>query len=300
MQSNRPASLSQQKQEFQEALRNQPVISKEKPIQHNVSNVATGMDFHSVGGIRHLNSYLHALLTCLKRSDRPRTVSELEQLTNITLSEMPQLVNLLLHHDHVRKVLTCTESGSGTKTFALEYHAQFRVKNKEEMLQVLKELPKYHGVPLDVFREHSNIVNNAAGSDHIEAMLNDLEESKHVLVVSFKEGSNLRRILFFNWHRDEYNKFAQKEQFSDIWQQIVPPGDDRDLEQELEKFGLKPLRTETDRVAALRAKQPLNSSGRKKPRQSASSSKRLRLTNVHLLDVGIDLHALMTDNKPQS
>jgi hypothetical protein len=204
------------------------------------------------------------------------TIEELERRANVSISETPEILGLLLQHEHVRRV-----SLSGA-AFALEYHSQFRVQSKEDILAVLKDMPKNHGVPLDAFREHSG------ATDAIDPMVQALLQDRAIYEISFKEGPSMKQILFLNRHGREK---AQQE-FVDLWNKIIPPSEDRDIEQALEQFGLKTLRNESDRLAAMRTQQ--QPSGRKRTRQTAQN-RRLRITNVHMSDAGIDIAAMIRE-----
>lgn len=278
--------LKLQQQKFQQSLKQQPVVIKDQPVRQNSPTYFR----EQVKTVRHLNSYLHTLLTCLKQAEHGISIEELEKRTNIPLSEIPELLELVQRHERVRTISAA--NAKHLETYAskviLEYQSQYRVKNAQDVVSILRTIPRYHGLSIDALREHSSSSN---ATNYLDDIINVLEKQKIIFTLSFKDGSTQQKLLFLNWHSNLSTTKIDRS-FIDLWQSINPSSDNQEIEKELHNAGLKTMDVFGSNLVTS------TSRGRKKPRQG---HKRLRLTNVHLLEAGIDLNAVMTlDNNESS
>lgn len=278
--------LKLQQQKFQQSLKQQPVIIKDQPIRQNSPTYFR----EQAKTTRHLNSYLHTLLTCLKQTDHGISIEELEKRTNIRLSEMPELLKLVQRHERVRTISTIDTKhldAYASRKVILEYQSQYRVKNAQDVVSILHTIPRYHGLSIDSLREHSSSSNT---TNYLDDIIHVLEKEKIIFTLSFKDGSTQQKLLFLNWHPNSLTTTIDKS-FIDLWHSINISSDNQEIEKELLNAGLK-----TMDVFGVNLATSINR-GKKKPRQG---HKRLRLTNVHLLEAGIDLNEMMTLNHNES
>ncbi|KAK1349036.1 transcription factor TFIIE beta subunit, TFIIEB, Tfa2 [Hamiltosporidium tvaerminnensis] len=122
---------------------------------------------------RHLNSYIHAILTLLKQHDRPLSFSEIKQSLNIDLTQNRQLFDIL----HKNPKITFTND-------TLLFQPLYNIRSAEDLEKIMKE------------SEGGLLLNDLLDSPvDVQPFIAELQKENKIFVLKDTDNS---QIVFFN------------------------------------------------------------------------------------------------------
>jgi len=203
---------------------------------------------------RHLNSYVHAIVSLLKLVDRPLTAAEIRDKIRVDILGSEELLEALTNNERIE----CLNND----VFA--YKPLYRVRSKDDLLELLREKYRFGvGVEIADLREfYANV----------DESVQELIDSRQILCIKNKDGSQMS--LYFNIVRLES---VVDEEFRELWQNIQVP-DDIDLQRELDKAGLKTMEVHDNRL-------PITHLKPKKKAAPKRFNRRVKITNTHLENI---------------
>jgi len=286
------SSLLQQQKAFQKTLKNLPVIQR-KPLSgvvgaataggvssSNVTTAAAGSststfasgvsldhlrpDNTETKGQRHLNSYIHAVISFLKLVQHPVTFEEIKEKISVDIQANKDLFSGILRSEKI--IYT---NGK------LQYKTAFNIRTKEDLLSLLRSR-------FDNGLEYAELKDCCPG---LEEMVNALVAKEEVLCIRNKDGAY--KALFLNFIK--LTKSVDKE-FKEMWQSMAVP-DELDLQRELDMAGLKSMDVFDDK-----RRQDASKNAKKK---SQRRGRIVKITNVHMQGVIDFSQDLLTSTAPK-
>ncbi|TIA93594.1 hypothetical protein E3P99_00018 [Wallemia hederae] len=207
----------------------------------------------------HINSQLAYLVQFIKDYNAPIRLEDLVVRSGIELVRTPGLLDLFNSHDRVQH---------DTKLDLYSYRHDFPMKSKSELLGHVKSYAPRGGMRVNVLKESWSGAPQA---------IEDLERDKEVVVLRGKDGQGMRTV-FENSVKDA---IEVQDEFRGLWHGLNVPVES-EVARDLDDAGLK--RTSKTEVAP-----PAPQQAQKKRKKAGSSNRRVKITNTHLQEQGIDL-----------
>ncbi|TIB92124.1 hypothetical protein E3Q20_00377 [Wallemia mellicola] len=207
----------------------------------------------------HINSQLAYLVQFIKDYNAPIRLEDLIVRSGIELIRTPGLLDLFNSHDRVQH---------DTKLDLYSYRHDFPMKSKAELLKHVKGYAPRGGMRVNLLKE------SWSGAP---AAIDELERENEIVVLRGKDGQGMRTV-FENNVKDA---IEVQEEFRGLWHSLnVPP--ESEVARDLDDAGLK--RTSKTEVAPA-----VPQTAQKKRKKAGSSNRRVKITNTHLQEQGIDL-----------
>lgn len=125
--------------------------------------------------LRHSNIYIHTILLELKKYPQGITLKEIEDKTEIQVSKIPGLLDLLENNKKIRK------EGN-----IFKFIPTYRIETKEELLEILKQTNAAKGISLEEVLDSSN---------DVKPFVDELIAKKDAFLLKDIDGSST---LFYN------------------------------------------------------------------------------------------------------
>lgn len=210
-----------------------------------------------------VGSDMYKVLQHLQRSgvERPQTIEQIETATQVRIRDNPDLQAAMENHARMGRA---PDGPPGSWVYKPEHN----IRNKQQLREFLLENRFRRGV-LKKELEHS-----FAG---FEQALLELRAANEVHTITHAHHKD-KEVLFYN---DPSLAVHMDPTLVDMWAEIAMPNDDREIERDLERVGLKGMQ------AKVAAAEPTTAAAKvpKKPKGRQS-----RIMNTHLsADSGIVL-----------
>ena len=249
-------SLKKQQEKFKAALRNAPVIKKvikapvhvtrREPEPNSYDHLRP--DVTETGGQRHLNSYIHSVLSLLKLTDSPQSPQDIKDKISVDLMAHPNLFKAIAHNE---KILY--EDGK------FSFRPVFSIETKEELLRLLFDYKQSgFGLEIEELRE---------SCPELNLFVDELVLEGKVLRMYGKDKS--LRFIFYN----EYKAEPVDDSFKQMWNNLKVPNE-FDLNFELTQAGLQPFQVYDNTIK----KRQIEMVEKKKKK----ISRRIKITNTHM------------------
>ncbi|TIA67891.1 hypothetical protein E3P91_04197 [Wallemia ichthyophaga] len=207
----------------------------------------------------HINSQLAYLVQFIKDYNAPIRLEDLIVRSGIELIRTPGLLDLFNSHDRVQH---------DTKLDLYSYRHDFPMKSKAELLAHVKAYAPRGGMRVNILKE------SWPGAPQA---IDELEREKEIIVLRGKDGQGMRTV-FENNVKDA---IEVQDEFRGLWNSLNVPVES-EVARDLDDAGLK--RTSKTEVAPAAPQQ-----AQKKRKKAGSSNRRVKITNTHLQEQGIDL-----------
>ena len=199
-----------------------------------------------------ISRQLFEIISLLKQEAKPLSNDEIIRKKAIDVMGTPELLKVVTANDRII-ILNDT----------FEFKPTFKIKSKQDFLKLLKD---HRGVMAMEVKELQNSCQN------VMEIIKELQESGQILVNENKDGTP--KVVYYN---DPELNLKLSDEFVELWNSVSVPAD-IDLQKELLKFGLKPVKVIKKKI------DPSLAANKKKKRKT-----RFKLTNTHLEGVGIKL-----------
>lgn len=275
------SDLLKQQQAFKKTLQSQPILKRhivtastagtsslaiEQSNNSSIESLAEELRFEATD-IRHVNSYVHAIISTLKTIDRKVSFDEIRRLLNIDLEGNAEVLEKVCLNERIIY-------DAGTRQLA--YRHLYDVRNEADLLRAL--------------HSHANIGG---------ILVQDLRPSFPKIDAAVEEGVRTGQMLAFRGKSDDAAKVLFLNQmrlerpvdprFKELWSSLALP-DALEMAREMERAGLKAAGLAD--AEALQAGKPgaLPPPKKKAGAGAKSSTRRIKITNTHIegLDFSID------------
>lgn len=221
----------------------------------------------TVGG-RPINSYVHAILSYLKDTERPVSLEEILQKLNVNLHLQTDVLDRILRNERVSY-----DEHSST----LEYHAVFAIKSKQDIVTLLKQRPNLAGIEYAELKE---------SNPRIDEYINELTKEGQLFLVRTKDDGP--KVVFLN---DTKTRGPVDEIFRQLWMSTIVPHDERELIKVLETAGLKAHGRPIERPnKTVSSKSETSGENGGKKSSAKRPFRKIKITNDYLdnIDLNID------------
>ncbi|KAJ1965436.1 transcription factor TFIIE beta subunit, TFIIEB, Tfa2 [Dipsacomyces acuminosporus] len=253
------SDLLEQRKAFQRRIAEQPVLQRHtipRPsiggtFRPSLGTATPQLDRAAVLGA-HAMTKVHEIIEFLKKSQKPHTAEDIQRYEHVDIHQEETIYNQLMNNE---KVIYHAKD----RTFA--YKPEYNIRNKEELLEYLRQMPDRTGLDVKKLRD--------SYLPDIPKVIADLRKEGLILTITNKDGNP--KHIFYNQHT------LQTPVDDDIkrrWAELRIP-DEADLAFEMEKAGLKQMQVE-QRVAQTEDK--------KKAKQRV---RKVKITNTHLVDIDL-------------
>jgi transcription initiation factor TFIIE subunit beta len=274
------SDLLKQQQAFKKTLQSQPILKRHVPTNDNASTATLPIEQSNssveslaeelrfeVTDIRHVNSYVHAIISTLKTIDRKISFEEIRRLLNIDLEGNAEVLEKVCLNERIIY-------DAGTKQLA--YRHLYDVRNETDLLRSLHSHANIGGILVQDLRPSFPKI-DAAVEEGVRAGQ----------VIAFRgKSDDAAKVLFLNQMRLEKTVDPR---FKELWASLTLP-DTLEMGREMERAGLKAAGLAD--AEALQAGKPgaLPPPKKKAGAGAKRSTRRIKITNTHIegLDFSID------------
>ncbi|KAI8319335.1 hypothetical protein GQ54DRAFT_265518 [Martensiomyces pterosporus] len=195
---------------------------------------------------------VYSIIDFLKKSQKPHTAEDIQRYEHVDIREEEVIYNQLMDNEKVMY-------NAKDKTFA--YRPDYNIRNREELLEYLRQLPDRTGLEVKKLRD--------SYLPDVAKVIAELRKEGLILTITNKDGHP--KYIFYNQHS------LQTTVDDDIkrrWAELRMP-DEADLAFEMEKAGLNQMQVE-ERAA--------QNDDKKKAKQR---TRKVKITNTHLVDIDL-------------
>ncbi|KDQ20315.1 hypothetical protein BOTBODRAFT_152985 [Botryobasidium botryosum FD-172 SS1] len=210
----------------------------------------------------HTNTQIFYALEYLKKHNAPMRIEDLSIMAQVPIATEPELLSKFKNHNQVIY---------NPKTDTYAYKTEFgNINNLEALIREIKfHTRKGGGLTIRTLKE---------SWPSAPAAIEDLEKAGKVLVTRTAKDGQAKMVFWNEMPESEGGKAADQE-FKDLWHSLTVPAE-VDLLRSLASDGLQATMSE-----ALPIKAPVQ----KKSKKGAKRSRPGKITNTHLVKLGIDL-----------